>query len=87
MAHLESLLAQDPEAEWVPVTDQLDIHRSEGEVRLFARHCGIDESQLGVKRKKAILKSNGGEALRPRRKEQILSFIRYFNKTMAKHVN
>ena len=34
--HVEQLLAQDPEGEWVLVTDQLDTHRSVSVVRLVA---------------------------------------------------
>lgn len=125
--HLERLLAQDPDAEWVFVTDQLDIHRSESVVRLVARHCGIDESELGTKYKKGALKSKASRSAfltnRTHRirfvytpkhcswlnqieiwfsvlvrrlirrgnftskqdlREQLLSFIRYFNDTMAR---
>jgi hypothetical protein len=37
-AAVERLIAQDPRVEWVLVTDQLDIHRSEIAVRLVATH-------------------------------------------------
>jgi transposase len=50
-------VATDPEAGWVFVTDQLNIHYSEGLVRLVARACGIPEETLGKKGKKGILKS------------------------------
>ncbi|AJY77849.1 DDE endonuclease [Paenibacillus beijingensis] len=125
--HVEQLLAQDPEGEWVLVTDQLDTLRSEGIVRLVARHCGIDETTLGIKGKEGILKSKDSRTafLRDRShrirfvytpkhcswlnqieiwfsilvrslirrgnftsvqdlKEQILAFIQYFNRSMAK---
>lgn len=125
--HLERLIARDPDAEWVFVTDQLDIHRSESVVRLVAKHVGIDETKLGAKFKKGTLKSKASRSafltdrthrirfvytpthcswlnqiemwfsILVRRliqrgnftskqdlKEQVLDFIRYFNRTMAK---
>jgi transposase len=57
VAHLERTIATDPEAGWVVVTDQLNTHRSEGLVRLVARHCGLAEGTLGKKGKSGILKS------------------------------
>jgi transposase len=55
--HMERTIATDPEANWVIVTDQLNIHLSEGLVRLVARGCGIAEESLGKKGKSGILKS------------------------------
>ena len=55
--HLGRALATDPEAGWVIVTDQLNIHLSEGLVRLVARACGIPEGALGHKGKRGTLKS------------------------------
>jgi transposase len=55
--HIEQTVATDPEAKWVFVTDQLNIHMSEGLVRLVARLEGMDEAGLGVKGKKGILKT------------------------------
>jgi transposase len=55
--HIARTVATDPEASWVFVTDQLNIHYSEGLVRLVARACGIPEETLGKKGKKGILKS------------------------------
>src|SRR3954466_9648646 len=57
VGHLERTLATDPEAAWVIVTDQLNIHQSEGLVRLVARECGIAEETLGKKGTSGVLKS------------------------------
>jgi hypothetical protein len=55
--HVEKTIATDPQADWVIVTDQLNIHLSEGLVLLVALACGIDASTLGKKGKSGILKS------------------------------
>jgi transposase len=55
--HVERALATDPQAAWVIVTDQLNIHLSEGVVRLVARECGIAEETLGKKGKGGVLLS------------------------------
>ena len=55
-AHVERVLATDPAAEWVFVTDQLDTHKSETLVRLVARACGSTDD-LGEKERSGILKS------------------------------
>lgn len=125
--HLERLITRDPDAEWVFVTDQLDVHRSESVVRLVAKHVGIDESELGAKYKEGTLKSKisrsafltdrthrirfvytpthcswlnqieiwfsilvrrlirrGNFTSKQDLKEQVLDFIRYFNRILAK---
>lgn len=125
--HVERVLALDPKGEWVFITDQLDIHRSESLVRLVARHCDMEGSELGIKRKKGVLKSKESRTVfltdRTHRirfvytpkhcswlnqvelwfsilmrrllrrgnftsvndlKQQLIEFIAYFNRTMAK---
>jgi hypothetical protein len=54
--HIETLIAQDPKADWIFVVDQLNTHQSESLVRLVATACQIDQD-LGVKGKSGILKS------------------------------
>jgi len=53
---LWQLLATDPSANWIFVSDNLNTHCSESLVRLVAELCDIDED-LGVKDKSGILKS------------------------------
>lgn len=55
-AHIDRTVAQDPDATWIFVTDQLCTHKSEALVRLVARRCHIDV-ELGVKGKSGILKN------------------------------
>jgi hypothetical protein len=57
VAHIDRTVATDPEAGWVFVNDQLNIHCSEALVKLVAKYCGIDEQTLGKKGKGGILKS------------------------------
>ena len=38
----QKTIATDPEAEWVFVVDQLNIHQSEALVKLVAKECGIE---------------------------------------------
>jgi transposase len=55
-AHIAQTVATDPEAEWVFLTDQLNIHKSEALVRLVATQGRI-ETPLGIKEKTGILQS------------------------------
>jgi transposase len=55
--HVERTVATDADAGWVFVTDQLNIHQSEGLVKLVAKACGIAEETLGKKGKRGVLKS------------------------------
>lgn len=55
--HIHRLIETDPEAGWVLVMDNLNVHCSETLVRYIARLEGIDQSTLGCKGKSGILKS------------------------------
>jgi hypothetical protein len=55
--HIHDTIQTDPEAGWVFVVDNLNIHCSEALVRYVARLEGIDESTLGKKGKAGILAS------------------------------
>lgn len=59
--HIARTVATDPAAEWVFLTDQLNIHQSEALVRLVATLCRI-ETPLGIKEKTGILKSMASRA-------------------------
>jgi transposase len=54
--HIVHTIATDPEASWLFIVDQLNIHKSEALVRLVAEACGITED-LGEKETRGILQS------------------------------
>jgi hypothetical protein len=54
--HIARTVAIDPDAEWIFVVDQLNIHMSETLVQVVAAECGLDET-LGTKGTQGILKS------------------------------
>jgi transposase len=56
VAHVTQTVATDPEASWVFVVDNLNIHCSESLVNWVAQTCGI-ERELGKKGKTGVLKS------------------------------
>ena len=52
--HVEACLSTDPDASWIFIMDQLNTHKSEALVRLFAKHMGLQQD-LGVKGRRGIL--------------------------------
>jgi transposase len=54
--HVQQTVAQDPQAEWVFVVDQLNTHQSAGLAEWVAQSCEI-KIELGVKGESGILKS------------------------------
>lgn len=54
--HVAHTVATDPNAEWIIVCDQLNIHWSEGLVRYVAQQCQLPDD-LGKKGKRGVLKS------------------------------
>lgn len=128
-AHIQQTIETDPEAQWIFITDQLNIHQSESLVRLVAERCQI-QTDLGIKERCGILQSMKTRAaflsdsthrirfvyvpkhtswlnqieiwfsILARRllkrgnftstddlRQRILSFIEYFNRTLAKPFN
>jgi transposase len=59
--HIAQTVDTDPDAQWVFITDQLNIHQSETLVRLVAQRCDIAED-LGTKGKTGILQSLASRA-------------------------
>jgi transposase len=60
-AHILNTLATDPQAQWIFVCDQLNIHKSATLVEAIARQCGI-ETDLGEKGKTGILQTMASRA-------------------------
>jgi hypothetical protein len=54
--HVARTVATDPDAEWIIVCDQLNIHWSEGLVRYVAQQCHLSED-FGKKGRRGVLKS------------------------------
>jgi hypothetical protein len=55
-AHIAQTIDTDPQAVWVFITDQLNIHQSEALVRLVADCCDLSDD-LGSKGKSGVLAS------------------------------
>lgn len=55
-AHITQTIDTDPQAGWIFIVDQLNIHQSESLVRLVANCCKLD-IDLGIKGKSGILES------------------------------
>ena len=56
-AHIESVISINPEDKHIFLTDNLNTHMSESLVKMVAKIENIDESTLGVKDKRGILKN------------------------------
>jgi hypothetical protein len=54
--HSAHTIATDPEAPWLLIVAQLNLHKSEAWVRLVAAACGI-KAELGAKAKGGIWQS------------------------------
>ena len=54
--HISQTIDTDPNAKWIFITDQLNIHQSESLVRLVQERCQI-QTDLGVKGRYGILQS------------------------------
>jgi putative transposase len=54
--HIAQTVDTDPDAGWIFIVDQLNIHKSESLVRLVAQRCEM-EIDLGIKEKSGILQS------------------------------
>ncbi|MDR2854778.1 MAG: transposase [Methanomicrobiales archaeon] len=57
LAHIESVISLFPNDKHIFIQDNLNTHMSESLVRLVAKIENIDESTLGIKGKKGILKN------------------------------
>lgn len=72
--HLAQTLDTDPEAQWIFVADQLNIHQSESVVRLIVERCEL-EVDLGVKGQSGILKSMASRAAFLQKAEHRIRFV------------
>ena len=55
--HIENVINTDPNSSWILINDQLNTHKSESLVRVFAKLLNIPENTLGEKGKHGILKN------------------------------
>ncbi len=59
--HIQNTVLINPDAKWIFIADQLNIHKSESLVKFVAKHDKI-KTDLGVKGKSGILKSMNSRA-------------------------
>ena len=55
--HIDQVISVNPGDKHIFVSDNLNTHMSESLVRLVAKNCHINQSVLGIKGKRGILKS------------------------------
>ena len=72
--HLRATIESDPQAQWIFVMDQLNIHKSESLVRLVVEQCELDVG-LGVKGQSGILQSMQTRAAFLREKSHRIRFV------------
>ena len=60
-AHIARTIESDPQAAWLFITDNLNIHQSEALVRLVAERCGHSD-ELGVKGQSGVMASMASRA-------------------------
>lgn len=72
--HLATTLDTAPEAQWIFVADQLNIHKSESVVRLIAERCELD-MELGVKGQSGILQSMASRAAFLQKADHRIRFV------------
>ena len=72
--HIAQTVDTDPDAEWIFIADQLNIHQSERLVKLIAQRCDI-KLELGEKGKSGILASMQSRAAFLKDKSHRIRFV------------
>ena len=72
--HIAQTVDTDPDAEWIFIADQLNIHQSERLVKLIAQRCDIKQ-ELGEKGKSGILASMQSRAAFLKDKSHRIRFV------------
>ncbi len=83
--HIRATVATDPEAGWIFVLDQLNIHRSESLVRFVAQQCEI-KLDLGEKGNQGIKKIHTSSYTPIKKKKEKALALREkeYNRELAK---